>query len=193
MARHFEYSTTQPSYSWMSLRGRKQRIQASGYWKQLLRVDHLQLAAPVSCILSRDTSPPLVSGCMKWATLLHPLHHLRTCHKLGIWDTPFPHTCDWVVVQHLMISPSLLNPIAVNPSRPCIPDGLAPKLQPGGKTSRPLHGEVHQAPLEDCKKKFLLMSNCGNSWKMICKFNAYNVLPVVPHKAVAEVSKIGNL
>jgi hypothetical protein len=71
---------------------------------------------------------------MKWATLLHPLHHLRTCHKLGIWDTPFPHTCDWVIVQHLIISPSLLNPVAVNPSRPCIPDGLAPKLQPDGKT-----------------------------------------------------------
>jgi len=45
----------------------------------------------------------------------------------------------------------------------------------------------HQNENKDCTK------NTARVFSNVCVYNMYYIIPVVPHKAVAEVSKIGNL
>ena len=47
---------------------------------------------------------------------------------------------------------------------------------------------MHAVPLQDL---YVYMHNIFI--KFMCAYKTYIILPVVPHKAVAEVSKIGNL
>ena len=51
-----------------------------------------------------------------------------------------------------------------------------------------LEAVMHAVPLQDL---YVYMHNIFI--KFMCAYKTYIILPVVPHKAVAEVSKIGNL